>query len=49
MPIVVRKLKNKNLYSVKNQITGQVHAKGTTKLKAEAQKRLLNVSDVKKR
>ena len=41
MPYVIRKLRNQNLYSVKNQITGHVHAYGTTLARAKAQVRLL--------
>jgi len=41
MPYVIRKVRNKNLYSVKNQKTGQVHSAGTTLEKAKAQVRLL--------
>ena len=36
------KLRDKNLYKVINVKTGEVHAKGTTRKKAEAQIRLLN-------
>jgi hypothetical protein len=43
MPYVIRKLKNKNLYSVKNAKTGVIHSSGTTKAKAEAQVRLFNL------
>ena len=49
MPIQIRKLPNKNLYSVKNTQTGQVHSYGTTKTKAEAQKRLLEQIDKSKK
>ncbi len=41
MPWVIRKLKNKNLYSVKNVKTGSVRAKATTLKKAKSQVRLL--------
>lgn len=41
MPYVIRKVRNKNLYSVKNQKTGHVHSEGTTLEKAKAQVRLL--------
>jgi hypothetical protein len=41
MHYVIRKVKNKNLYSVKNRDTGVVHSKGTTKKKAIKQIRLL--------
>jgi hypothetical protein len=44
----MRKLRGKNLYSVKNANTGKVHSKGTTKPKAEAQIRLLNMMEHKK-
>ena len=30
MPIVIRKIRNKDLYSVKNKVTGVIHSKGTT-------------------
>jgi len=42
MPYVMRKIKNENLYTVKNKETGRVHAKGTTKEKAKAMIRILN-------
>jgi hypothetical protein len=49
MPVEVKKIRNQNLYpkgspryQVKNTETGKIHAKGTTKEKAEAQARLLN-------
>ena len=48
MPYVIRKIKNKNLYSVKNKRTGQVKAKGTTLTKAKAQVRFLNTIEHKK-
>jgi hypothetical protein len=41
MPYVIRKIKNKNLYSVKNRDTGVVHSYGTTKKNAIKQVRLL--------
>jgi hypothetical protein len=41
MPWVIRKLKNKSLYSVKNANTGAVRARGTTLKKAQSQVRLL--------
>jgi hypothetical protein len=41
MPWVIRKIKNKDLYSVKNAKTGAVRAKATTLKKAKAQVRLL--------
>lgn len=48
MPYVIRKVKNKNLYSVKNKITGQFKSKGTTLAKAKAQVRFLHMIDNKK-
>ena len=42
MPIVILKIRNKDLYSVKNKVTGVIHSKGTTQAKAKAQKRLLD-------
>ncbi len=41
MPWIIRKLKNKNLYSVKNVKTGDVRSKATTLKKAKSQLRLL--------
>lgn len=41
MPAKMRKLPNKRLWRVTDS-KGKVHAKGTTKKKAEAQVRLLN-------
>jgi hypothetical protein len=41
MPYVIRKVRGRNLYSVKNPVTGKIHSKATTKKKAEAQVRLL--------
>ena len=41
MPYVIRKVRGRNLYSVKNPVTGKVHSKATTKKKAQAQVRLL--------
>jgi hypothetical protein len=41
MPYAIRKLRNKNLYSVKNTTTGQVHASGTSLANAKAQVRIL--------
>jgi hypothetical protein len=43
MPFIIRKVRNKNCWQVKNKDTGFVHAKCTTKEKAEAQIRLLNM------
>lgn len=42
MPYKMIKLRDKNLYKVVNTRTGEVHAKGTTRKKAEAQIRLLS-------
>jgi len=42
MPYKVSKVRNKECYQVKNKLTGAVHAKCTTKAKAEAQVRLLD-------
>ena len=44
----LRKIKNKNLYSVKNLLTGVVHSYGTSKKNAEAQIRLLHMIENKK-
>jgi hypothetical protein len=41
MPFVIRKIRNKNLYSVKNSKTNQVHSYSTTKTKAINQVKLL--------
>lgn len=41
MPYAIRKVRNEAKYKVVNIKTGEVHSKGTTKPKAEAQKRLL--------
>ena len=48
MPIKIIKIKNKNLYKVVNTQTGFQHSKGTTKDKAESQKRLLDMFEKKK-
>jgi|688.fasta_scaffold921417_2 hypothetical protein len=45
MVFVMRKIKNENLYTVKNKETGRVHAKGTTKDKAKAMIRILNKAE----
>jgi hypothetical protein len=42
MPYVIRKVRNKNCYSVKNIESGKIHAKCATKEKAKKQIRLLN-------
>jgi hypothetical protein len=41
MPYQIRKSRKTGLYTVKNSQTGKIHAKDTTKEKAEAQVRLL--------
>lgn len=43
MPIKIRKVKNKKCYSVKSP--KRVHSKCTTKIKAEAQKRIINQAE----
>ena len=48
MPIVIRKVRNQECWKVFNKDTGEIHAKCTTKAKAEAQKRLLDEYDKKK-
>lgn len=47
MPIVIRKVRNQDCWRVFNKDTGEVHAKCTTKEKAEAQKRLIDEYDEK--
>lgn len=49
MPYKIIKIKNKNLYKVINTKDGFVHSKGTTKDKAESQKRLLEMFEQKKK
>lgn len=49
MPIVIRKLPNKDKYRVYNKTTGTVYAKQTTKEKAERQKRLLELLEKKRK
>ena len=41
MPYTVRKIKNQNLYSVKNAITGQIHSHHTSRANAKKQVKLL--------
>jgi hypothetical protein len=41
MPYQIRKIKNEDFYTVKNELTGQIHSKHTTLDKAKAQARLL--------
>lgn len=45
MPYVIRKIRNKNLYSVKNSKTNVVHSYATTKTKAMNQAKLLRAID----
>ena len=45
MPYIIRKVRNQNLYSVKNISTGEVHSKGTSKENAIKQVRLLQAVD----
>jgi len=45
MPYQIRKLPNKNLYEVRNELTGLKHSKGTTHNKALGQLHLLNAID----
>lgn len=47
MPYVIRKVRGKQCYEVRD-IHGKVHAKCTTKEKAEAQVRLLHMKEYKK-
>ncbi len=42
MPLVITRLKN-NKYQVKNALTGEIHAKGTTKKKSENQVKLIQL------
>lgn len=42
MPLAIKRLKN-NKYQVKNTVTGEIHAKGTTKKKAENQAKLIEL------
>jgi len=44
MPLTITHLKN-GKYQVKNNTTGKIHSKGTTKKKADKQVRLLNWID----
>ena len=45
MPYTIRKIKNKNEYSVKNTKTGVVHSKESTLANAKKQVRLLYMVD----
>jgi len=49
MPYVIRKVRNQACWMVKNEETGVVKAKCTTKEKAEAQVRLLYSLERKKK
>ena len=42
MPILIRKVRNKDCWRVYNALTGQIHSFCTTLAKAKAQKRLLD-------
>jgi hypothetical protein len=48
MPFVIRKIKNKDLYSVKNKETKEVYSYGTTLDKARKQVKLLYLLENKK-
>lgn len=45
MPYQIRKVRNKECYTVKNKDTGKIHAQCTTKVKAEKQVKLLHMVD----
>lgn len=44
MPYVVRKIRLKPLYTVKNKDTGKIHSKGSTLENALRQLRILNAN-----
>jgi hypothetical protein len=44
MPYTITKLTN-GKYQVKNKSTGKIHAKGTTKIKAQKQVKLMGMMD----
>lgn len=46
-PYVIRKVKNKDLYTVKNKKTGVIHSHGTTYENAVKQVRLLHMLESK--
>jgi hypothetical protein len=48
MPYKIRKLRNKDLYQVKNSKTGEVHSKHSTLTDAKKQVRLLYFIDKQK-
>ena len=45
MPYLIRKIRNKSCYAVKNIETGHLHSKCTSLEKAKKQKRLLEAID----
>lgn len=45
MPYQIRKVRNKDCYTVKNTLTGKVHSKCTTRKNAEKQEKLLRAID----
>jgi len=47
--IVMRKIRNKDLYTVKNVLTGLIHSYGSSYENAIKQTRLLNMIDNKKK
>jgi len=49
MPYIIRKVRNKDCWQVKNVDNGKIHAKCTTKTKAESQLRLLNTLYLKEK
>lgn len=48
MPYKIRKLRNKDLYQVKNSKTGEIHSKHSTLSNAKKQVSLLQLLDKKK-
>ena len=48
MPFIITRLSN-NKYQVKNKNTGKIHAKGTTKTKAQKQVKLMELMDNRKK
>jgi hypothetical protein len=45
MPLIIRKVRNKNCYKVMNKTTGVVHSKCTSLENATAQKKLIYAVD----
>lgn len=45
MPIIIRKLPNKNCYKVMNKTTKEIHSKCTSLENAKAQKKLIYAVD----